>query len=100
MRESHWVTYSRYSSGARGRTGTRAFMAIGALLDEQHSFMRTGANYTGEKSRYPCGDNPVRFYARSTSGSDLPYDVTAFWTTLACTGSRTTPGPRRVAAPP
>jgi len=27
------------SSGARGRTGTRAFMAIGALLDEQHSFM-------------------------------------------------------------
>ncbi|KIW99445.1 uncharacterized protein Z518_11184 [Rhinocladiella mackenziei CBS 650.93] len=27
------------SSGARGRTGTRAFMAIGALLDEEHSFM-------------------------------------------------------------
>jgi hypothetical protein len=26
------------SSGARGRTGIRAFMAIGALLDEQHSF--------------------------------------------------------------
>lgn len=27
------------SSGARGRTGTRAFMAMGALLDEQNSFM-------------------------------------------------------------
>ncbi|KAI0838489.1 hypothetical protein F5Y06DRAFT_268211 [Hypoxylon sp. FL0890] len=27
------------ASGARGRTGTRAFMAIGALLGEQHSFM-------------------------------------------------------------
>jgi hypothetical protein len=27
------------SSGARGKTGTRAFMAIGALLDERHSFM-------------------------------------------------------------
>ena len=28
------------SSGARGKTGTRAFMAIGVLLDdEQHSFM-------------------------------------------------------------
>ncbi|KAK3302485.1 uncharacterized protein B0T15DRAFT_577582 [Chaetomium strumarium] len=28
-----------HASGARGRTGTRAFMAIGALLGEQHSFM-------------------------------------------------------------
>ena len=27
------------SSGARGKTGTRAFMAIGILLGEQHSFM-------------------------------------------------------------
>jgi hypothetical protein len=28
------------SSGARGKTGTRAFMAIGVLLDEEiHSFM-------------------------------------------------------------
>ncbi len=27
------------ASGAKGKTGTRAFMAIGALLDEQHSFM-------------------------------------------------------------
>lgn len=27
------------SSGARGKTGTRAFMAIGALLGEEHSFM-------------------------------------------------------------
>lgn len=27
------------ASGAKGRTGTRAFMAIGALLGEQHSFM-------------------------------------------------------------
>ncbi|KAL8380591.1 hypothetical protein RB595_005050 [Gaeumannomyces hyphopodioides] len=27
------------SSGAKGKTGTRAFMAIGALSDEQHSFM-------------------------------------------------------------
>ncbi|PVI02129.1 hypothetical protein DM02DRAFT_509512, partial [Periconia macrospinosa] len=29
------------SSGARGKTGTRAFMAIGALLDDEepHSFM-------------------------------------------------------------
>ncbi|KAI1908111.1 hypothetical protein LOZ65_006692, partial [Ophidiomyces ophidiicola] len=27
------------ASGARGKTGTRAFMAIGVLLDEQHSFM-------------------------------------------------------------
>ncbi|KAJ2990197.1 hypothetical protein NUW58_g3071 [Xylaria curta] len=27
------------ASGAQGRTGTRAFMAIGALLGEQHSFM-------------------------------------------------------------
>lgn len=27
------------ASGARGKTGTRAFMAIGALLGEQHSFM-------------------------------------------------------------
>jgi Fungal protein kinase len=27
------------SSGARGKTGTRAFMAIGELLDEKHSFM-------------------------------------------------------------
>ncbi|RSL83055.1 hypothetical protein CEP52_016815 [Fusarium oligoseptatum] len=26
-------------SGAKGKTGTRAFMAIGALLGEQHSFM-------------------------------------------------------------
>jgi serine/threonine protein kinase len=26
------------ASGARGKTGTRAFMAIGALLGEQHSF--------------------------------------------------------------
>lgn len=26
-------------SGARGKTGTRAFMGIGALLGEQHSFM-------------------------------------------------------------
>lgn len=26
-------------SGARGKTGTRAFMAIGVLLDEKHSFM-------------------------------------------------------------
>ena len=26
-------------SGANGKTGTRAFMAIGALLGEQHSFM-------------------------------------------------------------
>jgi hypothetical protein len=29
----------REASGARGKTGTRAFMAIGALLGEQHSFM-------------------------------------------------------------
>lgn len=29
----------REASGAKGRTGTRAFMAIGALLGEQHSFM-------------------------------------------------------------
>jgi Fungal protein kinase len=28
-----------YASGARGKTGTRAFMAIGVLLGEQHSFM-------------------------------------------------------------
>ncbi len=27
------------TSGAKGKTGTRAFMAIGALLGEQHSFM-------------------------------------------------------------
>ncbi|KAM0286950.1 hypothetical protein ACHAQH_000634 [Verticillium albo-atrum] len=27
------------ASGARGKTGTRAFMAIGALLGEQHTFM-------------------------------------------------------------
>ncbi|KAK0615990.1 hypothetical protein B0T17DRAFT_592635 [Bombardia bombarda] len=27
------------ASGAKGKTGTRAFMAIGALLSEQHSFM-------------------------------------------------------------
>ena len=27
------------ASGARGKTGTRAFMAIGALLGEHHSFM-------------------------------------------------------------
>lgn len=27
------------ASGARGKTGTRAFMAIGALLDDEHSFM-------------------------------------------------------------
>jgi len=27
------------ASGARGKTGTRAFIAIGALLGEQHSFM-------------------------------------------------------------
>ena len=27
------------TSGARGKTGTRAFMAIGAPLGEQHSFM-------------------------------------------------------------
>ncbi|KAL2886390.1 hypothetical protein HOO65_060220 [Ceratocystis lukuohia] len=27
------------SSGAKGKTGTRAFMAIGVLLGEQHSFM-------------------------------------------------------------
>jgi Fungal protein kinase len=26
-------------SGARGKTGTRAFMAIGVLYDERHSFM-------------------------------------------------------------
>ncbi|KAM3433167.1 hypothetical protein NHJ13734_006568 [Beauveria thailandica] len=29
----------QYASGAEGKTGTRAFMAIGALLGEQHSFM-------------------------------------------------------------
>ncbi|KAH6703019.1 hypothetical protein BKA61DRAFT_189254 [Leptodontidium sp. MPI-SDFR-AT-0119] len=29
----------REASGARGKTGTRAFMAIGALLGEQHTFM-------------------------------------------------------------
>ena len=27
------------ASGAKGKTGTRAFMAVGALLGEQHSFM-------------------------------------------------------------
>ncbi|KAK0719840.1 hypothetical protein B0H67DRAFT_484812, partial [Lasiosphaeris hirsuta] len=27
------------ASGAKGKTGTRAFMAIGALLGEQHAFM-------------------------------------------------------------
>uniref|UniRef100_A0A8H7TVW9 EKC/KEOPS complex subunit BUD32 n=1 Tax=Bionectria ochroleuca TaxID=29856 RepID=A0A8H7TVW9_BIOOC len=27
------------ASGAKGKTGTRAFMAIGALIGEQHSFM-------------------------------------------------------------
>ncbi|KAK7229624.1 hypothetical protein V2G26_001794 [Clonostachys chloroleuca] len=27
------------ASGAKGNTGTRVFMAIGALLGEQHSFM-------------------------------------------------------------
>ncbi|CAI6091430.1 unnamed protein product [Clonostachys chloroleuca] len=27
------------ASGAKGKTGTRAFMAIGALLDDEHSFM-------------------------------------------------------------
>ncbi|KAH7137689.1 hypothetical protein EDB81DRAFT_901148 [Dactylonectria macrodidyma] len=27
------------TSGAKGKTGTRAFMAIGVLLGEQHSFM-------------------------------------------------------------
>jgi len=27
------------ASGAKGKTGTRAFMAIGALLGEEHSFM-------------------------------------------------------------
>lgn len=27
------------ASGAQGKTDTRAFMAIGALLSEQHSFM-------------------------------------------------------------
>ncbi|KAM3503168.1 hypothetical protein MY10362_004379 [Beauveria mimosiformis] len=29
----------QYASGAEGKTGTRAFMAIGTLLGEQHSFM-------------------------------------------------------------
>ncbi|KAG9233274.1 hypothetical protein BJ875DRAFT_442406 [Amylocarpus encephaloides] len=29
----------REASGARGKTGTRTFMAIGALLGEQHSFI-------------------------------------------------------------
>jgi hypothetical protein len=29
----------REASGARGKTSTRAFMAIEALLSEQHSFM-------------------------------------------------------------
>jgi hypothetical protein len=29
----------REASSATGKTGTRAFMAIGALLGEQHSFM-------------------------------------------------------------
>jgi hypothetical protein len=29
----------REASGIRGKTGTRAFMAIGALLSEQHSFI-------------------------------------------------------------
>lgn len=28
-------------SGAKGKTGTRAFIAIGALLGEQHSFIQT-----------------------------------------------------------
>lgn len=32
-------TQRKGSSGARGKTGTRAFMAIGALLGEQHSAM-------------------------------------------------------------
>ncbi|KAI1505466.1 hypothetical protein F5X99DRAFT_415913 [Biscogniauxia marginata] len=32
-----WLRKS--ASGAQGRTGTRAFMAIGTLLGEQHSFM-------------------------------------------------------------
>lgn len=27
------------ASGAKGKTGTRAFMAIGVLLGDQHSFM-------------------------------------------------------------
>lgn len=27
------------ASGARGKTGTRTFMAIGALLGDQHSFI-------------------------------------------------------------
>ena len=33
------ATNREESSGARGKTGTRAFMAIGILLGEQHSFM-------------------------------------------------------------
>ena len=31
-------------SGARGKTGTRAFMAIGVLLGERHSFMHEPAD--------------------------------------------------------
>lgn len=29
------------TSGAKGKTGTRAFMAIGALLDDEHSYARS-----------------------------------------------------------
>ncbi|KAM7187663.1 hypothetical protein V8F20_010872 [Naviculisporaceae sp. PSN 640] len=35
------------ASGARAKTGTRAFMAIGALLDEPHSFMHDLESFFG-----------------------------------------------------
>jgi hypothetical protein len=35
------------SSGARGKTGTRAFMAIGVLLDEKHSFRHDLESFFG-----------------------------------------------------
>src|SRR5436190_11860983 len=35
------------ASGARGKTGTRAFIAIGALLGEQNSFMHDLESFLG-----------------------------------------------------
>ena len=48
------------ASGARGKTGTRAFMAIGALLGEQHSFASPDMAAHCLASRFASSAGPAK----------------------------------------
>ncbi|KAK4151065.1 hypothetical protein C8A00DRAFT_45663 [Chaetomidium leptoderma] len=75
------------TSGARGKTGTRAFMAIGALLGEQHSFMHDLESFFwGEvvaefdKWNYANTEELAKLKLGTVSDKDIFLNTTEFFT--------------------